>query len=192
MRTEIVYPEWVQEHRTKGTTVKKVGNNYYLYKRTSKRIPGKKYPQPVDTYIGMITPDGIIEKKKTLIAATSVEVKEYGFSKAVQELCPEDWKTVSGSDWKDKLNLLIVHWSPNSYITMKNEIKSEQELRFSIASQAASLSRRIYKNCGFGIEQLRVLDTVYAVYIEKQVFISKISEKQQELLDKLNLRLEYN
>ena len=75
---------------------------------------------------------------------------------------------------------------------MKNEIKSGQELRFSIASQAASLSRRIYKNCGFGIEQLRVLDTVYAVYIEKQVFISKISEKQQELLDKLNLRLEYN
>lgn len=192
MRTEIVYPEWVQEHRTKGTTVKKVGNNYYLYKRTSKRVPGKKYPQPVDTYIGMITPDGIIKKKKTLLATTSVEVKEYGFSKAVQELCPEDWKAVSGSDWEDKLNLLIVHWSPNSYITRKHEIKTEEELRFSISSQAAALSRRLYKNCGAGIEQLKMLDTIYAVYIEKQVFISKIDEKQQKLLDKLKLHLEYH
>lgn len=65
MRNETVYPEWVQEQRVKGTTVKKVGNTYYLYKRTSKRIPGKKYPQPVDTYIGIITPDGVIERKSS-------------------------------------------------------------------------------------------------------------------------------
>ena len=52
MKKETVYPEWVQQQRIKGTTVKKVGNTYYLYKRTSKRVPGKKYPQPVDTYIG--------------------------------------------------------------------------------------------------------------------------------------------
>ena len=37
-----VYPDWVQEQRTKGTTVKKSGNNYYLYKHTSRRVPGKK------------------------------------------------------------------------------------------------------------------------------------------------------
>jgi len=42
MKREKVYPEWVQQQRTKGTTVKKVGNTYYLYKRTSKRVPGKK------------------------------------------------------------------------------------------------------------------------------------------------------
>ena len=85
-----------------------VGNNYYLYKRTSKRVPGKKYPQPVDTYIGMITPDGIIEKKKILVAASSVEVREYGFSKAVQELCPQEWKDAAGNEWEDKLNLLKI------------------------------------------------------------------------------------
>ncbi len=37
-----VYPDWVQEQRTKGTTVKKSGNNYYLYKHTSRRVRGKK------------------------------------------------------------------------------------------------------------------------------------------------------
>lgn len=45
------YPDWVQKYRTKGTTVKKKGDSYYLYKRTSRRVKGKKYPQPVDTYI---------------------------------------------------------------------------------------------------------------------------------------------
>ena len=83
MQKKTVYPEWVQQYRTKGTTVKKVGNNFYLYKRTSKRVAGKKYPQPVDTYIGIITPDGIVERKKQQLATTSIKVKEYGFSKAV-------------------------------------------------------------------------------------------------------------
>ena len=34
--TEKRYPDWVQAQRTRGTTVKKKGDNYYLYKRTSK------------------------------------------------------------------------------------------------------------------------------------------------------------
>ena len=56
-----VYPEWVQKHKTKGTTVKRVGENYYLYKHTSKRVQGKKNPVPVDTYIGKITEDGVVK-----------------------------------------------------------------------------------------------------------------------------------
>ncbi len=62
--TEKKYPDWVQEQRTRGTTIKKKGETYYLYKRTSRRVPGKKYPQPVDTYIGVITPGGIIKSEK--------------------------------------------------------------------------------------------------------------------------------
>lgn len=66
--TEKKYPQWVQEQRTQGTTVKKKGDTYYLYKRTSKRVPGKKYPQPVDTYIGIITPEGVIKSEKKKIS----------------------------------------------------------------------------------------------------------------------------
>lgn len=29
MKNETVYPEWVQEHKTKGATVKKAGGSYY-------------------------------------------------------------------------------------------------------------------------------------------------------------------
>lgn len=43
MAKTTVYPEWVQNYQTQGKTEKKVGNTYYLYKRTSRRIFGKKY-----------------------------------------------------------------------------------------------------------------------------------------------------
>ena len=75
-RTEKKYPEWVQKQRKKGTTVKEKGGRYYLYKRTSRRVPGKKYPQPVDTYIGVITPEGVIEANRRIVTVTDIEVYE--------------------------------------------------------------------------------------------------------------------
>ena len=78
-KTGKTYPDWVQEYRTRGTTVKKNGEKYYLYKRTSRRVPGKKYPQPVDTYIGVITPEGVLKSDKKKVTLTDASVKEFGF-----------------------------------------------------------------------------------------------------------------
>ena len=83
-KTGKTYPDWVQEYRTRGTTVKKNGEKYYLYKRTSRRVPGKKYPQPVDTYIGVITPEGVQKSDKKKVTLTDASVKEFGFSRAVE------------------------------------------------------------------------------------------------------------
>lgn len=188
---EKTYPEWVQEHRTKGTTVKKVGNTYYLYKRTSKRVPGKKYPQPVDTYIGIITPDGVIEKKRQQLATTSIKVREYGYSKAMMESCPDDWKAAAGEDWEDKLYCMIIKNSPESYLKNEKEVKTEMELGFTVASQAGMLSRRFFKKYGIEISSLEILKTIYLVYIEKKAFVSEITDEQQELLTKLGITLEY-
>lgn len=188
---EKIYPEWVQEHRTKGTTVKKVGNTYYLYKRTSKRVPGKKYPQPVDTYIGIITPDGVIEKKRQQLATTSIKVREYGYSKAMMESCPDDWKAAVGEDWEDKLYCMIIKNSPESYLKNEKEVKTEMELGFTVASQAGMLSRRFFKKYGIEISSLEILKTIYLVYIEKKAFVSEITDEQQELLAKLGITLEY-
>lgn len=191
MKAETVYPEWVQEYRVKGTTVKKVGGTYYLYKRTSKRVPGKKYPQPVDTYIGIITPDGVIESKKKKLATTSVEVKEYGFSKAVWDTCPEGWKKAVGEDWEDKLACMILKWSPESFLSKERPIKTAEELNFSFASQAGMLQRRFFKDYGVDFEQLKKLMNIYLVYIEKEAIVSVISKEQQELLKRLPVSLEY-
>lgn len=191
MKNEKVYPEWVQQQRIKGTTVKKVGNTYYLYKRTSKRVPGKKYPQPVDTYIGIITPDGIIERKRRQLATTSIKVKEYGFSKAVWDSCPDDWKKAVGEGWEDKLACMIMKASPESYLSVDMDIKGEDELSFSAASQAGMLSRRFYKRYGVEFNSLEVLKSVYLVYIENYVFVSEITDEQMKLLKKISVSLEY-
>lgn len=44
--------------------VKKIKDRHYLYKATSKRVPGKKWPVKVTgEYIGKITPQGLVEAK---------------------------------------------------------------------------------------------------------------------------------
>ena len=185
-----VYPEWVQQHKTKGTAIKKVGTKYYLYKHTSKRVPGKKYPQPVDTYIGVITPDGVIESKKKKLTLTDVEVKEYGFSKALWSLCPQSWKRPLGDDWEDVLAIITLKWSPESYISRERKIKREEDFHYQFAAQMGSLSRRIYKSQGVDIDELRKLATIYMVCMEKEVIISKIKDEQKAMLDRLGVDLE--
>lgn len=184
---EKVYPDWVQAHKVRGTTIKKVGGNYYLYKHTSKRVPGKKYPQPVDTYIGLITPDGVIESKKKKLSLTGVEVKEYGFSKAICLLCPESWKSPLGSDWEDVLSVIIRKWSPESYLVKERQLKEEPDVHYQLAAQISSLSRKIYKEHGVDIADLEILKTVYLVYLEKETAVSQISAGQKQLLEKVGI-----
>lgn len=188
--TAITYPEWVQKHRTRGTTVKKKGDSYYLYKRTSKRVPGKKYPQSVDTYIGLITPDGVIYSDKKKVTLSNIEVREYGFTKAIQELCPDGWKKPLGDDWEDVLNIILLKWSPESFLRDRPDIKTEDDFRYQFAAQAASLSRRIYKKCGIDLKEFEILKTIYLVRLEKNSAVSVINPDQQRLLDQLGLSLE--
>lgn len=187
--TEKKYPDWVQAQRVKGTTVKKKGDTYYLYKRTSKRVPGKKYPQPVDTYIGIITPEGVIKSEKRKISLSGIEVKEYGFSKAVWQLCPQGWKEPLGNDWEDVLFIILRKWSPETYLVKERELKAEQDFRFQLSAQAASLSGHIYKEHGVSLQELQVLKSIYLIYMEKERAISKINQEQELLLEKTKVDL---
>lgn len=187
--TEKRYPDWVQAQRTRGTTVKKKGDNYYLYKRTSRRVPGKKYPQPVDTYIGIITPEGVIKSEKKKISLAGIEVKEFGFSRAIWQLCPEGWKNPLGDDWEDVLSILLWKWSPETYLSKERRLKTEQDFHYQFQAQAASLSRRIYKEHGVDLKELQILKSIYLLYFEKERVISKISPEQEELLKKIGMEL---
>lgn len=187
--TEKRYPDWVQEQRTRGTTVKKKGDTYYLYKRTSRRIPGKKYPQPVDTYIGIITPEGVIKSGKKKISLGGIEVKEYGFSRAVWHLCPEGWKKPLGDDWEDVLSIILWKWSPETYLSKERQLKNEKDFHYQFNAQAASLSRRFYKEHGMEINDLQILRSIYLLYFEKEKVISRISPEQEGLLEKTGVEL---
>lgn len=186
-KTGKVYPEWVQKYRKQGTTVKKKGNAYYLYKRTSKRVPGKKYPQPVDTYIGVITPEGVVESGKKKLSLSDIEVYEYGFSHSVWALCPESWKKPLGNDWEDVLRIIISRYSPETYLRRDNSIKKETDFRYQFPSQIAALKRRLSMEQKIEFEDLMLLKTVYAVIIENKTVISKISEEQKRLIERLSL-----
>jgi hypothetical protein len=189
MENKTVYPEWVQNYRTQGKTVKKIGNTYYLYKRTSKRVPGKKYPQPVDTYIGVITPEGIIQSGKKKISLTEIEVKEYGFSKALWTLCPQSWKTPLGDDWEDILSIIIQKWSPESYLSKEREAKKEEDFRCQFAAQMGMLTRKILLEHGIKVAELEPLKSIFLVYMEKETVVSKINGDQKLLLDKAGIDL---
>lgn len=54
-----MYPDWVEKYHITGTSVKKIGDNYYLYKVSSKRVKDKKYPVTTQTYLGKITETGV-------------------------------------------------------------------------------------------------------------------------------------
>lgn len=190
--SEKIYPEWVQKQRTKGTTVKKVGNNYYLYQHTSKRVPEKKYPVPVDTYIGKITPNGIEKSgsKKVSAKDTEVTVKEYGFSRTVELLCPAGWKEPLGKDWRKVLDFIIVRESPESYIAQIREIPESLDAHIQLGAQKTALQRRMKKEYGVELKDLRPLQTVYLVRIAEKSFLSKLTAEQKQLLERMNLTLE--
>lgn len=187
--TEKVYPDWVQAQRTKGTTVKKKGDTYYLYKRTSKRVPGKKYPQPVDTYIGIITPDGVIKTGNKKVKLSDIEVKEYGYSKAIWEICPVGWKKAVGKNWENVLKTILIRKSPESFLGTGYIVQTEEELHCNLSIQLANLTKRI-SDVGIDMKELEVLKTIYLVKIGKEEAVSRINTEQQEILDRIGVKLE--
>lgn len=190
--SERVYPDWVQKQKKTGTTVKKVGNNYYLYKHSSKRVPGKKNPVPVDTYIGKITPEGIEKSnsKKITVNDTGIIVKEYGFSKTVEILCPAGWKEPLGERWREVLDFIIVRESPESYIPDVREVPSQLDPHIQLGAQKSALQRRMKKEYGVDFKELRQLSSIYIVSVSGKKVVSRISEGQKRLLEKLELKLE--
>lgn len=187
--TEKKYPDWVQRYRTRGKTVKKKGDAYYLYKRTSRRVPGKKYPQPVDTYIGIITPDGVVESNKKKISLSDIEVWEYGFTKAIMDLCPASWKKPLGDDWEDILKIIICDWSGRSWLKREG-IRDKKDLRCQFDTQASMLNRKIFKEHDLDVKQLFPLKDIYLVIMGKEKALSKMDAEQQMLIDSLGLELE--
>lgn len=185
-----VYPAWVQQYRTTGTTVKKVGNNYYLYRHSSKRVPGKKNPVPMDTYIGKITPEGVEKRGTRKVSSGVIEVKEFGFSTAVEQLCPQGWKEPLGKDWQKTLDYIIVREMPESYITKARKVPSKLNANIQYGAQLGALNRRIKAEHQIEIKDLKGLANIYLVYIGRQILVSKITDEQKALAERLGISLE--
>ena len=88
---------------------------------------------------------------------------------------------------EDVLSIILFKQSPTSYIQRTRTIKKESDFRYQFAAQTAFLSRRIYKTCGVGLEELHQLETIYLICLGKTEIISRIHEEQRELLRKIQV-----
>ena len=185
-----VYPEWVLKYKTTGTAVRKSGEHYYLYKHSSKRVPGKKNPVPNDTYLGRITPEDIVASERRKVNTASIVVREYGFSNAMIQACPESWRAIQGSFSQERLKAIIVHRSCNSYLLDSEEpVPTAAELKMQIGTVTASLNRKLMEAYRTSLEEVQRLDTIYLVTIGGRSFLSDITQAQQEILNKLQISL---
>ena len=181
------YPDWVNAYKEKGTSVKKVGNEYYLYRATSKRVPGKKYPQPVETYIGIITREGVVRTKVRKISTDRVRVYEYGMSYAMQSLLPEAF--LINSHDKETLRLAFLHIvksvSPKSYLLRDVELPEPSELHINLNMQL----KRYERLSGVSIEGLKPLSELYLVETKECDMLSEASPEMREIFLKLGVEL---
>jgi len=93
--------EWIEEQKRRGTKcmeVKKIGNNYYVYRSTTYWDKKEKKRKKRSEYVGKLTPEGLVEKKEK-----RVTVKQYGnallLHHATKELIPllkvfDSWKEI--------------------------------------------------------------------------------------------------
>ena len=182
------YPDWVNAFKEKGTSVKKVGNAYYLYRSTSKRVPGKKYPQPVQEYIGVITREGVMKTQVRKISTARVRVYEYGMSFALQALLPEAF-LLNSSDRKTlrfAFLHIVKHVSPQSYLLRDTDLPSLADLQINLSAQL----KRYERLTGIAIEELRPLAELYLVETKQCNMLSEVTPEMSEILARLGVELD--
>ena len=84
---------WIREQRKKGKRcieVKKIGNNYYVYRSTTYWDKSEKRRRKKSEYLGKLTPEGMVRRKEE---KKKVTVKQYGnallLHHAMRELIPK-------------------------------------------------------------------------------------------------------
>lgn len=181
------YPDWVNAFKEKGTSVKKIGNGYYLYRSTSKRVPGKKYPQPVQEYIGIITRAGVMKTHVRKISTNRVKIYEYGMSFVLQSLLPEAF--LINSHDQETLHFaflhIVRHVSPRSYLLRNTELPSLSDLHINLSVQL----KRYERLAGISIEELRPLSELYLVETKQCDMLSEVTSEMSEILAKLGVKI---
>jgi len=189
------YPDFVNRYRPKGTIVKKVRNSYYVYRATSKRVPGKTYPvQVIEGLVGKIDKDGFHESYKTLVDSKEVIIREYGFSNYL--LLFEECFIADSNTHRKKSELsniyrsIIVYLSSNSFLTddKSQTIYKVDDLvskyKISITKQIKALLRILELD---SLDVLEPLKYICRVKMGNKVFKSKLNKIQKNLIGKLGV-----
>lgn len=182
-------PEWVLEHKKKGTVIKKIGDVWSLYSNTSEWDKEKKRPKAVQKYLGKITPEGLSVKADICVGMSGIRVREIGFTKAVMSLIPSSFLSSLGSKERGEkmVKVLVTKLSPNS--ACKDEIEregiDEKNLRFSLSHQLQKLEDAL----PVPLSELEILKEIYLLRIGDLEVISEVTVDHKELLDRIGVDL---
>jgi len=185
----MAYPDWVLQHKKKGTYVNCVKGRYYLYAAHSERIPGtKKVKRICDGYLGRITEEeGFIPVKDKV--STDILVYEYGFSCFLLEFCKEELVESGGEgNLIGVACLLSILYGEYSFRTFARSYMSVlfPDISFTLSPDPV-VSAQIAK----GIDRIRArLDTLSAeerdVVFNELPYIYKIKLNDRWYPSKLN------
>jgi len=185
------FPEWAERQKRKGTVIKSDGKGHYsLYKNSSKRVPGKKHPQPVQTYIGAITPEGVMERFAINRESSGIRIWEYGFSYALQALAPPSFMKDLGSEDRaiSVLGCLIVSESDESYLYRSRSSWCDGCDGTCISLQRKKLERLM----GLTFEYLTPLKRIRLAEIGGQLVMTEIGALQKRILEETGVELPWD
>ena len=189
---ESTFPEWAQEYKKHhNVTLKQQGSSIYVYKKTSKREKGKKNPVTYEKYLGILVETGLIPPKKMLICTNGMVWAEYGWSRAMELLCPDSWRKAAGIGAEELLHACIIKSSPDSYFRSKyTDGFSDKQIETKVKTQTISLYRRLKTECGIDHKDLEILKRLHILSDQNgHLILTRITDEMNSVLEKLKIDL---
>ena len=185
----MIYPDWVKKHRPKGTAIKYSNGQYRLYKVHSKRVEGKSYPVVVhDEYLGVITENGVIPPKTKQVDISDIEVREFGESYAIYQLCLTVLDKLKKKH-KQMAETIYIRAIQIAFYLDNSYLEDFEDPNFEVLDYSIDdVINQLYKIIDF--DYISELNTIYIVKLGGKWYLSNITKKQQELLDELKIVLE--
>ena len=118
-------PDWALKYREKGTEIRYLNGQYYLYRVTSKYDPAIKRSRKITLeYLGKITPDGLLKPKavRVMDELQYITNREYGASSFILSECSDTidlLKTHFPDEWKEIAVCSIMSISRTDYVNQR-------------------------------------------------------------------------
>lgn len=202
------YPDWVMEHKKKGTYINVVKGKYYLYAAHSERVKGtNKVKRISDGYIGRITQeDGLIPAKEKVKGP--VIVQEYGLSTTILSLSTKIHKGMRRTFTKSGDLVMVASILDYIYGKYDNHVFSQSYLSYRFSELDMDDITTKAQKIGIERGKLMILDTlsqyfaedlslittyfplIYKVKINGKFYQSEEPTATKELRQKYNLNWE--
>ena len=92
----MAFPEWVEKQKKQGFEIKKIGERYYMYERKSRWDKERKRAvKATGSYIGAVTPDGVVPRRPRYDEDKPIFSLEYGATAFIKSIAYDILETLS-------------------------------------------------------------------------------------------------